>query len=442
MTLDDLDIDDEDDRKLIFQAAKKKFDAAQKEYLKKNATVDVLRKFEVAEEAMKPLLQSGLSGLNEQELEVVLKGRLHQAVIHSTIETEQPGCWEKVKKLVEDVLQFDFRNAHARWLRGLALLHTAQRRQDAQEEMRRAIEQARVQGRTPEVKQWEEDFKRCFDPVEVQARKAEVSSSAAAQSSGPIIEEIEEIEEPPLKEDQAQKKKAASQDPALQKGFFNKSVAASNKKKPSGTPDADGDAKKSTSPNANSFDVAEVEAVLSADLKACLAPALQEQWQEAKSAINSLCTAVSDVKEDIRTNRAQQKTINEHHKNLLFQAEKLRESAEQSLKDRQEASKKALDQLRDVTKNVTDLKEKFQSKMGSRTALELQNERPRLNPKDVPVVVEKLKALPQAVKVRALLRDPTMMVLLAGSFGSGLLFMLGVFIEGYRSWGCEMHCLR
>lgn len=437
MTLD-LDPDDEDDRRVIFQTVKKKFDAAQKEYQKKNATVDVLTKFETAEEAMAPLLKSGLSGLNEQELEVVLKGRLHQAVIHSTIEVEQPGCWEKVKKLVEDVLQFDFRNAHARWLRGLALLHGTTKTQDAKEEMQRAIEQARVQGKMAEVKQWEEDFKRCFDP-EAQVTSTPEPTTAAAHSTGPVIEEIME---PSLEAVQREKAKTVGGDPALQKGFFHRGAPTSAGTKSSGVPNADSDNKKTRTPKASNFDVAEVEGILSSDLKIALVPALQDQWKEAESAMESLQTAVREVKDDLRTNREQQKATNENHKTLVSQAEKLRESAIQNGKDRQEATKKILDQLREVTKNVTDLKEKFQVKMGSRTTLEFQNEQARLNPKDVPVVSEKLKALPQSVKLRALLSDSTMMLLLLSFFGAGLLFMLGVFIEGFHAWGCQMNCHR
>eukprot|EP00746_Dinoflagellata_sp_MGD_P001890 gnl/MRDRNA2_/MRDRNA2_103594_c0_seq1.p1 gnl/MRDRNA2_/MRDRNA2_103594_c0~~gnl/MRDRNA2_/MRDRNA2_103594_c0_seq1.p1 ORF type:complete len:437 (+),score=131.06 gnl/MRDRNA2_/MRDRNA2_103594_c0_seq1:76-1386(+) len=436
MTLD-LDPDDEDDRRVIFQTVKKKFDAAQREYQKKNATVDVLKKFENAEEAMAPLLQSGLSGLNEQELEVVLKGRLHQAVIHSTVEIEQPGCWEKVKILVEDVLQFDFRNAHARWLRGMALLHSTAKTQDAKEEMQRAIEQARVQGKTAEVKQWEADFKRCFDP-QGQVDSELEPQAASSHPTGPIIEEIVE----PSPEEKAEKAKVAGKDPALQKGFFNRGATGTVKKNPSQTPSADEGIKKVEAPTASTFDVAEVEAALSSELKIVLAPALQEQWKEARSAMESLQSAVSEVKEDVRTNREHQKATNENHRNLVSEAEKLKESATQSAKDRQEASKKMLDQLREVTKNVTDLKEKFQAKLGKRTEMEFQNDQPRLNPKDVPLVAEKLKALPQSAKLRALLSDSTMTLLLACSFGAGLLFMLGVFIEGFHAWGCQMHCHR
>ena len=54
-----------------------------------------------------------------------------------------------------EVLQFDFNNAHARWLRGLALQHGNKKSAEAQEECRRAVECARAQGKEAEAAQWE-----------------------------------------------------------------------------------------------------------------------------------------------------------------------------------------------------------------------------------------------------------------------------------------------
>merc|ERR1719265_403432 len=194
-------------------------------------------------------------------------------------------------------------NAHARWLRGMALLHGTTKTQDAKEEMQRAIEQARAQGKTAEVKQWEADFRRCFDP-EAQGVSEMEPQAASSQPTGPIIEEIVE---PSPEETQVDKAKVADKDPALQKGFFNRGASATVKKNPSPAPRADEEIKKVEAPKASSFDIAEVEAVLSSELKVALAPALQEQWKEARSAMESLHSAVSEAKEDVRTNREHQK---------------------------------------------------------------------------------------------------------------------------------------
>merc|ERR1740129_645721 len=63
--------------------------------------------------------------------------------------------WERVQTLVEEVLTYDFHNCHARSLRAYALMHGCQKRKEAVEEMRRAIELARQRGGLPEADQWE-----------------------------------------------------------------------------------------------------------------------------------------------------------------------------------------------------------------------------------------------------------------------------------------------
>ncbi|CAE6939652.1 mfsd6b, partial [Symbiodinium natans] len=158
---------------------------------------------------MRPLLGGGLASLAPQELETVLKGRLHQAVSIAQM-TDLPNRWGRVKDLSEDVLQFDFNNAHARWLRGLSLKSQG-RIKEAEEECRRAVECARSQGKDAEAHQWESEIKSTFSDGSAQSsRKSPETPAAASGASGPAEGEA----------DPAEKKVSSS---SLQKGFLNRS---------------------------------------------------------------------------------------------------------------------------------------------------------------------------------------------------------------------------
>eukprot|EP00913_Durusdinium_trenchii_P016747 g15741.t1 len=104
---------------------------------------------------------------------------LKQAV--SLAQQGLPDRWPRIKMLAEDVLQFDFNNAHARWLRGLALHHGFRRPKEAQDECARAVECARLQGKEAEANQWEAEVRKTFaeQPAEGTA-EAEAAANAAA----------------------------------------------------------------------------------------------------------------------------------------------------------------------------------------------------------------------------------------------------------------------
>eukprot|EP00971_Amphidinium_carterae_P198349 3936631-Amphidinium_carterae.2 len=73
--------DEEDERSEVVAKAERLYKAAQDAYYSQGAKSEHLRGFAAAEAAFAPVLSAGLMGLREKELEMVLKGRLHQAVI-------------------------------------------------------------------------------------------------------------------------------------------------------------------------------------------------------------------------------------------------------------------------------------------------------------------------------------------------------------------------
>lgn len=139
----------------------------------------------------------------------MLKGRLHQAVSIAQM-TEIPNRWTRVKELSEDVLQFDFNNAHARWLRGLALKSMGKTK-EAEEECRRAVDCARSQGKDGEAQQWDKELQETFGGGTATSRTPKATPQAAAADAGAPGGQAEA---------QPAAKKAPS--PALQKGFFNR----------------------------------------------------------------------------------------------------------------------------------------------------------------------------------------------------------------------------
>ena len=70
----------------------------------------MLQVFLFAEEALEPLCCHGLASFDPKELEIILKGQLHQTVAIAQLEDLFDRC-PKVKAPAEDVLQFGFNNA-------------------------------------------------------------------------------------------------------------------------------------------------------------------------------------------------------------------------------------------------------------------------------------------------------------------------------------------
>ncbi|CAE7609097.1 mfsd6b [Symbiodinium pilosum] len=198
--------DDEEERRQISLQAQALYKKAQDAYSSQGSKEHVLRLFEDAEAAMRPLLGGGLATLEPQELETVLKGRLHQAVSLAQM-TEVPNRWSRVKSLSEDVLQFDFNNAHARWLRGLCL-RSQSKMKEAEEECRRAVECARSQGKDAEAQQWEKEISETFD----------ISGANQTRKS---TEERGDTDHAGSSESSSKASKKSSS-AAMQKGFLNR----------------------------------------------------------------------------------------------------------------------------------------------------------------------------------------------------------------------------
>eukprot|EP00927_Polykrikos_kofoidii_P021949 TRINITY_DN20638_c0_g1_i1.p1 TRINITY_DN20638_c0_g1~~TRINITY_DN20638_c0_g1_i1.p1 ORF type:complete len:603 (+),score=132.68 TRINITY_DN20638_c0_g1_i1:27-1811(+) len=153
--------DDEDERARIVARAQLLHNAAKDVQERLGCTRETLCKFQEVEEVLRPLLQEGgLGSLGKEELQTLLLGRLYQAVIIAKLEDGGPGRWADVKALVEDVLHFDNKNCHARWLRALALMNGLGVVDEAQQEMKRAVDCARRQGKHGEADQWEADLQR------------------------------------------------------------------------------------------------------------------------------------------------------------------------------------------------------------------------------------------------------------------------------------------
>eukprot|EP00429_Kryptoperidinium_foliaceum_P071329 CAMPEP_0176070720 /NCGR_PEP_ID=MMETSP0120_2-20121206/35320_1 /TAXON_ID=160619 /ORGANISM="Kryptoperidinium foliaceum, Strain CCMP 1326" /LENGTH=268 /DNA_ID=CAMNT_0017404373 /DNA_START=54 /DNA_END=857 /DNA_ORIENTATION=- len=164
VNLDDLESDDDEEaeQRRAIKSARVKYETAQNAFKKRGSSLEVLKLFEEADAAMQPALKAGMANLEPPELEMVLKGRLHQGVIFATVE-HIPNRWARAKRCAEEVLQFDFGNAHARWIRASALASTSDGSKalqaEAEEEMRRAIQCARTAGKNAEADQWEEGLR-------------------------------------------------------------------------------------------------------------------------------------------------------------------------------------------------------------------------------------------------------------------------------------------
>lgn len=220
--------DEEEERRRISEAAVARFRAAEHAYTSKGSKEEVLKLFEAAEACMAPLLGSGLMALGAQELQIVLRGRLHQAVILAQIE-HIPDRWSKVKKLAEDVLQFDFGNCHGHWLRALALQNTGGggRSAEAEAEMRNAIDYARSQGKLAEVDQWQAELQRFISASDADASRTSeaVDEDATAEVHAANTASDQQVELPHTRGKitaESQPGLTGEKAPALQKGFLNK----------------------------------------------------------------------------------------------------------------------------------------------------------------------------------------------------------------------------
>merc|ERR550532_437041 len=174
--------EEEVERERVNRDAAKLYKAAEDAYFGTGSRERALELFEKAEACMAPLLRAGLTDLVPKELELVLRGRLHQAVLLAQL-PEAHNRWPRVGSLVEDVLQFDFQNCHARWIRGLWL--RSQRRQpEADEELQKAVQFARAQNKASQADQWEAEMRKgdASEAEEAGAELVEEDDTAEVQS--------------------------------------------------------------------------------------------------------------------------------------------------------------------------------------------------------------------------------------------------------------------
>ncbi|CAJ1368526.1 unnamed protein product [Effrenium voratum] len=428
-------VDDDDERLEVQRRAFELYDKAQAAYARKGSQEDVLRLFEEAEAAMRPLLGGGLASLDPAELETVLKGRLHQAV--SLAQLSDPGRWVRVKSLAEDVLQFDFNNAHARWLRGLALQHGNKKSAEAQEECRRAVECARAQGKEAEAAQWEAEVRHTFE--------GEVPRTPKEGKKAPEAPET-------LEKGEKEKAKAT-----MAKGFLNKP------KKPSqpAPPDKEGKEKEAKADMAREARREAVRAeqgfqAKEAELQRQLAQAaaeLQEHRRRMKQEAEQLLAelepqmqALSEslgaapptqqVTEKVTAGRAWAEKEQQRFVEVSTELLTLQQMTVRELKDQQDSTSKHCGELRDLARRCGELAKssrQLEALMSTSQDMDL----PRLAQH-----VADFHQLPRGVKLAALLDDGAVLLLLGFCLALGMLFMLAMIVEVWFSSSCRLTCQR
>mmetsp|Transcript_26976 Transcript_26976/g.57218 ORF Transcript_26976/g.57218 Transcript_26976/m.57218 type:complete len:560 (-) Transcript_26976:136-1815(-) len=343
------DDDDEEDRDAMLEKAEAKLKIAQEAYAKQGSTKDVLAKFEEAEILMQPILQHGLGRSRPRELELVLKGRLHQAAILAPLE-DQPDRWPKVKALVEDVLAFDCTNCHALWLRALALQNGGLGTPgDVESTMKEAIEAARAGGKVKEAEQWEAELARLRAGAAEAKMKDE--SKAKPNGTGPIIEELEEDYEEPTNStnntttttttNSKQKNvasaasssastgpvgKSAGSAPGLQKGFFNKPSGKTTEEKGGTVIVGDGKASSSTT-SAPSSSTKPKAKTAKADVTSAPDPEREELIKKQERQIKSQESELAALRASLADERAK----NEERQADLLQLQQTKDNTLDSL---------------------------------------------------------------------------------------------------------------
>lgn len=393
-----IEFEDEDDElRRLGQNAHHLFKKAETQYMANASKEEVLQMFMQAEAAMAPLLANGgLMGLSPADLEPVLKGKLHQAVILASLE-DQPDRWTRIKAHAEAVLQFDFGNCHARWLRGLALQATAaggSRAKEAEEELRRAVECARTLGKTKEAEQWTGEIERMFGAGGDAAIGVGESEAGAAQAVATTASASEKAPErsppeaapadaglpaapaaakPSEKQTAAAKAraKAERQPPAaaaagLQKGFFQRHGKKSSEPEPV------------IAAPAKSQTAAPADATASASSAASASVAPAHKGEESKDGTSGQPTATAapalaaqaaqvDARQLLQDEARQllveqRRQLEEHRKDL--------EEARQQLRDEREQAEKRELQRRRSSTDLQDSLDRFAAEFEEALAIE------------------------------------------------------------------------
>eukprot|EP00933_Yihiella_yeosuensis_P071778 TRINITY_DN80011_c0_g1_i1.p1 TRINITY_DN80011_c0_g1~~TRINITY_DN80011_c0_g1_i1.p1 ORF type:complete len:488 (+),score=133.29 TRINITY_DN80011_c0_g1_i1:31-1464(+) len=464
--IDDLDDDEEEERQRISERARQLYNAAQDAYHSKCSSEDTVKNFQAAEAAMKPLLSNGLAGLTQHELEFVLKGRLHQAVATAHLE-DLPDRWVKVKSLSEDVLQFDFNNAHARWMRGLSLLHGFKRLKEAEEECRRAAECARIQGRDSEALKWEDEIRRSFEEAvedgvsEVASEAAKVPPEAAASSSSSQRKEPKGTSE---------KQKPSS---SFQKGFFNK-PGKKEQPPPSASPPAaelPNDLKAESQRELRKLQeqMQKQEQIHREEVSKLLREQQaqrqndQQRLQEGLDAVaqefehqlsqfaqggsaasNAFGSRAKQVQEKIEGGKAwTEKELCQRHSDFATEVLTLQKMTEREFRDRQDSSQKLSSDLRSLSKRFEHLRKSTKSVeeyIRSQSAIAEEEDLKEHGIEDLADTVTNFGALPTSEKLAAMLDDGALLRVFLLVAVIGMLFALGVFVEVFAGKSCRLIC--
>mmetsp|Transcript_9937 Transcript_9937/g.22591 ORF Transcript_9937/g.22591 Transcript_9937/m.22591 type:complete len:501 (+) Transcript_9937:61-1563(+) len=482
--------DEEDERSEVVAKAERLYKAAQDAYYSQGAKSEHLRGFAAAEAAFAPVLSAGLMGLREKELEMVLKGRLHQAVIIAHLqEGGEPECWLRVKALVEDVLQFDFQNCHARWLRGLALLHGQQRHAEAREELQRAVDYARATGKSGEVKQWEDQLQSLFANGEhalLEPKAGHVESAVASEDASTPSD--------PSTEGGARQTKQES--PALQKGFFNRSGGKVSTKKVAKLPaEATKPLEAKAVPTA-----AEPAASNGPSLEAHLqrqrelevrehellqqVAALQEDLQkerkqfqlqvsqkdvdmkgaieglenefaslfeqssnddaveaQSKLLINKMQTSIGKLKDHMQADKVWSEGGQQKYVDFSTEVLTLRDMSVREWKDQHSTAKRHVTELQELTQKLADFKglakavrERVRALQHTADTTEGLDEQRFAN------CAANFQSLPLQVKLHAFLHDGSILWLLAFVMLLGMIAMVAVVVEVFGTGRCRMAC--
>jgi len=475
--------DEEDTRLLSFNNGKALFSKAMEGYRLQVPGEEVLTLFEEAEASIAPYLQSGLTGLREKELELVLKGRLHQAVVLVRLEGH-PERWNRVKALTEDVLQFDFSNCHARWIRGLALFHGFKKQAEAAEEMRNAVDCAKKQGKLGEVAQWEAEMNAVLG-----GSAASSSSAAGAEPGAAAEEEVEDASAAAAGKEAATAavKSAGSGRAAagMQKGFFNRPSKASSA---STTAKAQAAAVTSTAQQpqeaavaaAGGKEIAEMQVQLSelrrdseeAERQRQEVDRQHEFWQrnllnelEAMSsgfnealeaeravarqdrpdllvALRDLRASTTELTERLQSDRTWAEGEHRAFLDCSTEVMTLREMTSRELKERQETSKQQVSEFRALVKSLGELKPSVKV-LRERAKEQLASCGQEDEEPDLQRIAKRamtFRALPASTRLAAFLDDAAMLRLMAIAMFLGMLLMLGIFIEAFGYYKCRFVC--
>jgi len=516
---DILEEDEEEERLRVSTAARARFKAAQDAYTSKGSKEEVLRSFEEAETCMAPLLDNGLMSLGARELEAVLKGRLHQAVILAQLE-HIPNRWSRVKALTEDVLQFDFGNCHGRWLRALALQNVSKggRSAEAEDEMRRAIEYARSQGKTTEAAQWEAELQRFMGGSDDAASGVTPEAVSEDVTTDPVPSKPAAGKQPVVSQDQSRDKSGRS--PSLQKGFFNKrspktsNAAAASSAAAASTPAATS----SASMDQASSDTAVASASShQASLKEETHELLREQrcqLEEQRVQLDALRRQLHEEQQQVQAQRGESLRLQEIFKERLgtigaefeqaladeaaaaessnasasvraarerreagalkrasaaaAEAQEFQKSArtwseaqhqryldlstelltlqamsEREHRDRQDASKQQVAEMRDIAKRMGDLKaatKTLRDHVRLKTAGAPRGEKEELEVQRMAESAADFRALSFSAKLAAFADDGAVLKLSALAVLMGMLLMLGIFVEAFGRYQCRFVC--